>query len=382
MTKRLWLAVSMLVLATRAFAADFGSPGGPEPANLDEVASLLRQDPYDLELLISFGTSKGGSAGHLALAIRGPEGSDDTVYSANFYADRAPEHAQRHYTDEIMVRVPKMEYLYKTTSSLGPKASFGLDFGEIYKRSVIGVRVYGVPGSEKQALVAFFDRLNDDYRRRAPRTDYHDDEITYGYMNLNCAKTVGAAFKFGAGYTGLEVKNAGPLSGLRVVAATSANLPTEMALKLLAQWHARGHGMDVVLYRKFPGSTFADPHDDKPVPFKDLPNRFPSVLSLDFRAEDGRYEDYDNLYAMHLLDNLGKYSVTVNAATQRLEVRRRSASVAYPEAVQRATRSAEAESKAFLRRVPIRLRESLGDGADEQQFGQLSDPGELVLPRP
>jgi hypothetical protein len=34
------------------------------------VLGRLRQDPYDLELLISFGTSKGGSAGHLALALR------------------------------------------------------------------------------------------------------------------------------------------------------------------------------------------------------------------------------------------------------------------------------------------------------------------------
>ena len=35
-------------------------------------------------------------------------------------------------------------------------ASFGLDFGAIYKRSVIGVRVFGVPSIEKEALVAYF----------------------------------------------------------------------------------------------------------------------------------------------------------------------------------------------------------------------------------
>src|SRR6185436_18970760 len=46
-------------LPARAQAADFGSKGGPAPANLDEIAAVLRQDPYDLELLISFGTSKG-----------------------------------------------------------------------------------------------------------------------------------------------------------------------------------------------------------------------------------------------------------------------------------------------------------------------------------
>ena len=39
-------------------------------ANIGDIASVLREDPYDMELLISYGTSKGGSAGHLALAIR------------------------------------------------------------------------------------------------------------------------------------------------------------------------------------------------------------------------------------------------------------------------------------------------------------------------
>ena len=60
-------------------------------------------------------------------------------------------------------------------SSLDDKASFGLDFGEIYKRSVIGVRVYGVPAAEKEALAAFFSRLNDDYHKRARNTEYHDE---------------------------------------------------------------------------------------------------------------------------------------------------------------------------------------------------------------
>jgi len=54
------------------------------PANVDELMAVLRQDPYDMELLISFGTSQGGSAGHLALAIRDEAPGDDMVYSANF----------------------------------------------------------------------------------------------------------------------------------------------------------------------------------------------------------------------------------------------------------------------------------------------------------
>ena len=135
------------------------------------------------------------------------------VYSANFYADRNPAHEKDFYTGDLMVRIPKKEYLFGTTSSLGPKASFGLDFGEIYKRSVIGVRVYGVPAGEKEALAAFFSRLNDDYHKRAGKTEYHDEEIKYDYLRLNCAKTIGAAFKLGAGYKDLEVKSAKILSG-------------------------------------------------------------------------------------------------------------------------------------------------------------------------
>ena len=59
-----------LVFAAELVAAGFGSKGRPEPANIDAIFERLRKDPYDLELLISFGTSKGGSAGHLALGIR------------------------------------------------------------------------------------------------------------------------------------------------------------------------------------------------------------------------------------------------------------------------------------------------------------------------
>src|SRR5947207_12914531 len=184
----LWWVVTALVFVFDAAAAEFGTKGESEPANIDEITNVLRQDPYDMELLISYGTSKGGSAGHIALAIRDQVAGDDVVYTANFYADRAPKHAKGFYTDDLMVRIPKKEYLFHTNSSLGDTASFGLDFGEIYKRSVIGVRVYGVPAGEKEALAAFFKRVNDDYHNRVSKTEYHDREIRYDYIRLNCAK--------------------------------------------------------------------------------------------------------------------------------------------------------------------------------------------------
>jgi hypothetical protein len=354
MRAAVWCAVTVLMFAADVAAADFGTKGGPEPANIDEIASVLRQDPYDMELLISYGTSKGGSAGHLALAIRDQAPGNDLVYTANFYADRAPKHAKGFYTDDLMVRIPKSEYLFKTNSSLGDTASFGLDFGEIYKRSVIGVRVYGVPAREKESLAKFFERINDDYRNRVRNTEYHDGEVRYDYLRLNCAKTIGAGFKYGAGYQDLEVTSAKLLSGRRVVAAANANIPTEMAIKLLKEWNGRGYRLDVVWYKKYEGSTYVDPHEEEKVAFKDLPNRFPSVLSRDFRKEQDHYEDIDNLFAMHLLYNLGKYGVRVNDATKLLEIQKSKIPMDYPAAAELATRTAKSDSENFRRGLPFR----------------------------
>jgi hypothetical protein len=349
-----WRMLTVLLFASGAVAADFGSRDGPEPANIDEISDVLQQDGYDMELLISFGTSKGGSAGHIALAIRNQAAGDDTVYSANFYADRAPDHAKGFYNDDLMIAVPKKEYLFKTTSSLGDTASFGLDFGEIYKRSIVGVRVFNVPADEKEALTAFFKRMNHDYHNRVRSTEYHRGEVVYDYLDLNCAKTIGAAFKYGAGYKELEVKSGPIFSARKVKAAVNANIPTEMAMKLLKEWNVRGYGLDVVLYRKYPGSTYVDPHEEEKVAFEDLPDRFPSVLSLDFRKDQGHYEDFDNLLAMYLLYNMGRYIVRPNDETKLLEIAKTKTPMAYPEAAKLAAQSAKSDSDNLRRRSAFR----------------------------
>jgi len=129
-----------------------------------------------------------------------------------------------------------------------------------------------------------------------------------------------------------------------------------MALKLLEEWHDRGYTMDVVMYRKYGGSTYVDPHEDEKVAFKDLPDRFPSVLSRDFRKEAGQYEDFDNLYAMYLLYNLGKYRVLVNEQTQLLEIEQVKTPIAYPQAAKLATEDAKADSNNYRRRLAFRPR--------------------------
>ena len=372
----IWFVVAALVGVTSAAAADFASKGGPEPANLAEIAEYLRQDPYALELLISFGTSKGGSAGHLALAVRDEAPGDDLVYSANFYADRTRQHASGFYNADLMLAIPKTEYLFKTVSSLDETASFGLDFGEIYKRSVIGVRVYGVPAGEKAGLVAYFKRINDDYHQRAKDTEYHTGEVEYDYLRLNCAKTIGAAFKFGAGYQELEVSSAKIFSGRRLVAAANANIPTEMAMKLIRVWSQRGYDIDVVLYKKYTGSTYVDPHEEEKVAFKDLPNRFPSVLSRDFRREQGAYKDFDNLYAMYLLFNMGKYSVRVNDQSKLLEIEVSKKAMAYPEAAKLASLSAKSDSENFRQEHAFQpMGTSIGENPDNTHLYDFIDDG-------
>ena len=349
MRRALLAAITLAALASGA--ADFGHPGGPEPANVDDVAARLRADGADMELLISFGTSKGGSAGHLALALRNEGDTDETVNSANFYADRAEEHAKGYYNAELMTRIPKSEYLFRTRSTLGKDAAFGLDFGEIYKRSVVGIRVYGVPRSERDALAAYFTRINADFHRRAPRAEYHADEIRYDYMRLNCAKTIGVAFRYGAGYEALAIKE--PLLPGPVAKAIHANIPTEMAVKLMREWDARGYRMDAVLYRKWGGSTYVDAHAPDTGMFKDLPNRFPSVASFDFSNDAGAYEDYDNLFAMYVMFNLGRYSVRVDDATKTLVIEAGKESMPYKQAAEIAARNADEDSRNFLRRLPF-----------------------------
>jgi hypothetical protein len=372
-------AWALFACTALAHGADFGTPGGPMPANIGAIADVLRQDRPDMELLISYGTSKGGSAGHLALALRDPAHRDDLVYSANFYADRSRKHEQGFYNADLMVAVPRLEYLYGTRSSLGDKASFGLDFGEVYKRSVIGIRVYGVPAAERQALADFFQRINDDYRRQARDTEYHDGEVKYDYLRLNCAKTIGAGFRFGAGYQDLEVTSAPILSRRQVVAAANANIPTEMAMKLLKEWNARGYGLDVVLYKKYSGSTYVDPHDADKVAFKDLPNRFPSVLSRDFRKEQGQYQDYDNLFAMYLLYNLGRYSVRVNDGSGLLEIETSRRPMAYAAAAALAAASARSDSENFRRRILFRTKGTSIEAEENRKLYTQTDEG--VLPR-
>jgi hypothetical protein len=342
-----------------------GHPGGPEPRNLDSFMEELDAPPYQLELLLSFGTSKGGSAGHLALAFRDQAGDDDLVYSANFYADRAPEHAKGHYIRDLMCRIPKREYLYRTRSTLGEGASFGLDYGEVFKRAVIGVRLRNTSESDVKRLRAFCERLDADFKARKARTEYHPRPIVYDYMDLNCAKTIAVAFKYGLGWEDIAINGEG-LSGIHLIKALKANIPSSTLTQIMTAAHARGWEMDVVLYKKFVGSTYVNPHDEDGTPYTDLPNRFPSVLSIDFQMEQGRYEDYDNLRTMHLLYQLGRAIVVFDPATVELTIERSGQAAPWDLATAIAHDRASRESKNVFRRLLFRAWGIRLEGPNDQ----------------
>jgi len=81
--------------------------------------------------------------------------------------------------------------------------------------------------------------------------------------------------------------------------------------------------------------------------FRDLPDRFPSVLSRDFRRDQGQYEDPDNLFALYLLYNLGRYRVRVDEQTLQLELAELKAPLPYAAAETLAAEAARFDSDKY-----------------------------------
>ena len=118
-------------------------------------------------------------------------------------------------------------------------------------------------------------------------------------------------------------------------------------------WSKRGYALDVVLYRKYRGSPYVDPQEPGDGAFRDLPDRFPSVLSRDFRREAGEYEDYDNLFAMYLLRNLARAEVVMDGVTGMLRIEMRKSPMPYVEAVARARADAAADETDYSLQRPF-----------------------------
>ena len=214
----------------------FGKPNGRPIENVKDIFEKINQgqifffslffflldcffssDHFSAEILLSFGTSTMGSSGHLGLCVRDLDDKDDKqiVYSANFNADKKDVHKEGYYTDgfffllfinlffnlfsELVMKIPKMEYLYGLESSISPLATFGLDYGECFKRSVLGIRIYGFSKPQIEKIHKFYQTMNTDYQNGIKKTNYNKGEIKYKYTDLNCAKTAAEALRFGVG---------------------------------------------------------------------------------------------------------------------------------------------------------------------------------------
>jgi len=352
----------------------FGHPGGPEIQGVDEVLKTLREDPYQLEIFMSFATSTGGAAGHLALGIRDPETDEEIIHSANFYADRTPEHATGHYTDDVVMAIPKKEYLFGVHSSISKDASFGLDFGEVFKRSVIGVRINGLSSQQVRDIQSFYRKVNQDYRERRDDTEYLNSEVVYDYMNFNCAKSVAIALKHGGGVQNIKVKGNHILGNTPYLKLLFAHTPTSTTMNIIKAAQKKNWDVSVVLYKRFEGSEFIDQEHQSA--FKDLPNRFPSHKSLDYFQGSSNFEDWDNLYAMNLLFELGKYSFGISANEQRIFLEKHKEPTPLAQAIPLAKKAASKKSKNVLRRIfrsfGVRLTPS-NDNSDLYHYQSFID---------
>lgn len=351
MLRRFFILISLL-LPAKAFAetSPWAHPEGPAPKGVEAAMDYLSKTDWQLEILLSFANHKKGSAGHLALAVRDPKTSKILVHSANFYADRAEEHpADKYYTEDLIMAIPKDEYIWGVTSSISPKTHFGLDFGEIFKRALIGIRLYGISEQEISGIQNFYQRLNEDYRAQKSNTEYQRGAVIYDYMNLNCAKSVAQALKYGAGIKDIKVKGNHLFNALPGAKYLFAHTPTSTTLQILEVLAERGVKMDAILYKRNEESTFMN--DDPALPFHQLPNRFPSVKSLDFFNGSTQFEDWDNLYAMNLFYQLGTAAFSLPDQARGVVLEKEKPALSYEEASQVAKDQADNDSKNLLRRL-------------------------------
>ena len=366
---------TLLLTLSLSLAAPFGFPAGPEVEKVDEVFDVLLKDNYQAELLLSFGTSSKGSAGHLALSVR--EGNKEMVYSANFYADRDPAHAKGHYTEKLVPAIEKKEYIYGVASTLSEDASFGLDFGEIFKRSLVGIRIYGLSASQLKGIKNFYRRLNEDYRNKVSNTDYQKGEVIYNYMKLNCAKTVAAALKLGAGYSDIALRGNGLVSSKDFMKYISSHVPTKTTMNILDVLADEGLSFDAILYKKTLVSDFYD--EELKAKFKDLPNRFPSYKSLDFFNGSTNYEDRANLRAMYLFYNLGKYSLKIDDDSRQLKFEIKATPKPYAKAYKDAYWESWKKSKGVFRRAVRGLGIKITPGTDTSDLYDFDEEEEVKL---
>eukprot|EP01105_Mastigella_eilhardi_P022454 TRINITY_DN5522_c0_g1_i7.p1 TRINITY_DN5522_c0_g1~~TRINITY_DN5522_c0_g1_i7.p1 ORF type:complete len:389 (+),score=112.23 TRINITY_DN5522_c0_g1_i7:1400-2566(+) len=375
-----------LAMQTAAAAAAQGHPGGPEPSGTEELWAAFEHESLgsSVQLLLTYGTSRFASAGHIAVALYND--GEWCVYTANGKAVRGPRGSDEGaYADQLLVRVPLREYLYGTGARAPDRRCvFGIDYGELYKRSVAAVRVWGSSPQMAAELNAFFTRVNEDYTRSdeddhqdagnghaetlrsyvwsmlrggpGPSTGngaeyYPEGRLVFYFAALNCAQLINLAFGRALGWADVPVP--APVTVRAVLTGHAAPAtPTGTALAVLDACAVRGYNVDCVLFRKVPGSTYVAPEGGT---FDSMQDRFPSVFGLDFLQAEGHYECEENLLLELLLEALRSWMAEShgscakgNAAVAKEERRQ---PTPYELAHEQAAKAAKARSHGALRRV-------------------------------
>ena len=105
------------------------------------------------------------------------------------------------------------------------------------------------------------------------------------------------------------------------------------------------------------------------------------MLSRHFRRDAGEYEDFDNLYAMHLLYSLGRYRVQVNEQTLLLEVKQAKNTKPYAEAVELATAGARSDMENNRRKLLFRSKgKYFWESADNSHLYDFTEDGSSLPP--
>lgn len=156
-------------------APDFGAEYGSAVGDIEQaLARLEAESPCDIELLLSYSTAKAPQRivfenpfGHLAIRV------DDTVYSANYVAERGRD-------PNLLQHVTLADYLYGVQPP-SPSQVHTNTYGMAYGRETLGLRVAGVAGERKAAMVAEAHRIEDEFRQ---------GRLLWDRSEFNCADVV------------------------------------------------------------------------------------------------------------------------------------------------------------------------------------------------
>ena len=154
---------------------DFGAEYGSAVADIDAALARLQAEvPCDIELLLSYSTAKTPQRvvlenpfGHIAIRV------DDTVYSANYVA--VPGH-----DPNLLQHVTLADYLYGVQPP-SPSQVHTNTYGMAYGRETLGLRVAGVAGERKAAMVAEAHRIEEAFRQ---------GRLLWDRSEFNCADVV------------------------------------------------------------------------------------------------------------------------------------------------------------------------------------------------